>query len=138
MPYPLKAFFDISSNSRINYSRATWAYPMKTKEIDRMPKAFELLKGANSERNEKILTDNGRELRTYRYYLERQGGILIPSAPYSKEQRTIRTTIRTKKDRLNTLRIDAKISIAYWPELLNTVTYLKLRSPATFYKRDSF
>ena len=121
-----------------DYSRGTWAYPMKSKaeSLGRL-KQFDLfVRRQFGTEIKRILTDNGRELRPIAYYLERQGALFDTSAPYSKEQNGLsERTVRTIKERLNTLRIDAKISISYWPELLDTVTYLKLRSPATILQK---
>ena len=121
-----------------DFSRGTWAYPMKTKgeALECLKRFYTFIKRQFGAEIKRILTDNGRELRPIAYYLERQGGLFETSAPYSKEQNGLsERTIRTLKDRLNTLRIDAKIPISFWPELLNTVTYLKLRSPASILRK---
>ena len=81
-----------------DFSRGTWAYPMKSKgeSLECLKRFNSFVKRQFGAEIKRILTDNGRELRPIAYYLERQGGIFDTSAPYSKEQnglseRTIRT-----------------------------------------------
>ena len=125
-----------------DYSRGTWAYAMKRKaEALAKYKLFEAWVERQFEvRIKRFLSDNGGEYGPIRDHLEAQGIEYNTSAPYCKGQNGLaERTNRTLKEKMNAILMDAKLPQQFWTEILDTVTYLKFRSPASILnKRTPF
>jgi transposase InsO family protein len=86
----------------------------------------------------RFLCDNGGEFSPIDTYLESQGAEVDTSAPYCKQQNGLaERTNRTIKERINTILADAKLPRSFWTEILDTVTYLKLRSRIHSQEKDT-
>jgi transposase InsO family protein len=86
----------------------------------------------------RFLTDNGREYLPIGTHLESQGVGFDTSPPYCKGQNGLaERTDRTIQERINTLLSDAKLPLFWWIELMDTVLYLKLCSPASILQKKT-
>jgi len=89
-------------------------------------------------RTKRLLSDNGGEYGPLGTYLETKGVEHDTSAPYCKGQNGLaERTNRTLKEKINTILADANLPQSFWSEILETVTYLKLRSPASILKKKT-
>lgn len=123
-----------------DYSRGSWSYAMKWKsEALQKFQLFEAwVRRQFGTHIKRFLCDNGREYLAIGAYLESQGIEFDTSAPYCKGQNGLaERTNRTIRERINTLLFDAKLPLAFWTEILETVIYLKLRAPASFLQKKT-
>jgi hypothetical protein len=121
-----------------DFSRGSWAYAMKWKsEALYKFKLFEAWVERQFEvKIRRFLCDNGREFLPIGAYPESKGVEFDTSAPYCKQQNGLaERTNRTIKERINTILVDAKLPRTFWIEILDTVTYLKLRAPASILQK---
>ncbi|KAJ6003561.1 hypothetical protein N7522_006253 [Penicillium canescens] len=117
-----------------DYSRGSWAYAMRWKHVALQKfRHFEAwVHRQFGARIRRFLTDNGREYLPIGTHLKSQGVEFETSPPYCKGQNGLaERTNRTVRERINTLLSDANLSPPWWVELLDTVVYLKLRTPAS-------
>lgn len=123
-----------------DYSRGSWAYAMKSKS--QALHKFQLFEAwvyrQFDAKIRRFLCDNGGEFLTIGAYLEAQGVEFDTSAPYCKQQNGLaERTNRTIKERINTILMDANLPRSFWTEILDTVTYLKLRAPASILRKKT-
>ncbi|CEJ62707.1 hypothetical protein PMG11_11200 [Penicillium brasilianum] len=123
-----------------DYSRGSWAYAIRWKhEALQKFRQFEAwVRRQFGAQIKRFLTDNGREYLPIGTHLESQGVEFDTSPPYCKGQNGLaERTNRTIRERINTLLSDAKLPPSWWPELLETVVYLKLRAPASILQKKT-
>lgn len=123
-----------------DYSRGSWAYAMRWKHeaLSKFRQFEAWVHRQFDARIKRFLTDNGREYLPIGTHLESKGVEFDTSPPYCKGQNGLaERTNRTIRERINTLLSDAKLPPSWWPELLETVVYLKLRAPASILKKKT-
>ena len=121
-----------------DYSRGTWAYALryKSQALSKFRLFEAWVQRQFDTKIRRFLCDNGGEFHPIGTYLVSQGVEFDTSAPYCKQQNGLaERTNRTIKERINTILADAQLPRSFWTEILDTVTYLKLRAPASILKK---
>jgi hypothetical protein len=124
------------------YSRFIWAYPMKKKsEAPQIYARFEaMLKTQFGRVIKSLRSDNAGELTSDRFqdHLDITGTIFEASIAYAHEQNGLAERhIRTIKERILSVLADSKLPYRLWPEILETVVWVKNRSPARILKNKT-
>jgi hypothetical protein len=118
------------------HTRYIWAYPRKRKsDAEQTYKAFEqMMLTQFGKRIKKLRCDNGGEYFsiTFQTHVESQGTIIEAAIAYAHEQNGMAERhIRTIFEWVLSVLSDSKLPKRLWPEILQTVIYVKNRSPAS-------
>jgi len=117
-----------------DYSRYSWVFFLQNKN-QALGKLKEMIRTAEKECNQKVLkirSDNGKEFdsKLCREWYLSQGIILETTVPYTPEENGISERLNLSiMNRERSTRHETGLPKELWAENVNTITYLKNRSP---------